>query len=99
MKYITPDLEGNRLAYRGRRYWPVELADGASFQCVDKEEADYVVFDRLDDAPIARVTRMPDGTLEVATIMGFALYDTAETLREAVRIAVSLAAEELKLSL
>ena len=57
MKYITPDLEGNRLAYRGRRYWLVELADGASFQCVDKEEADYVVFDRLDDAPIARVTR------------------------------------------
>ena len=98
MKYITPDLEGNRLAYRGRRYWLVELADGASFQCVDKEEADYVVFDRLDDAPIARVTRMPDGTLEVATIMGFASYDTAETLREAVRVAVSLAAEELKLS-
>ena len=98
MKYITPDLEGNRLAYRGRRYWLVELAAGASFQCVDKEEADYVVFDRLDDAPIARVTRMPDGTLEVATIMGFASYDTAETLREAVRVAVSLAAEELKLS-
>ena len=59
VKYITPDLEGNRLAYRGRRYWLVELADGASFQCVDKEEADYVVFDRLDDAPIAATSEAP----------------------------------------
>ena len=96
MKYITPDLKGNRLAYRGRRYWLVELAEGTSFQCIDKEVADYVVFDRLDNAPIARVTRMPDGTFEVATIMGFALYDTAETLREAVRVAASLIDQELK---
>ena len=95
MKYITPDLEGNRLAYRGRRYWLVELADGASFQCVDKEVADYVVFDRLDNAPIARVTRMPDGTLEVATIMGFA-SDYSVTLEEAVKVAASLIDEELK---
>ena len=95
MKYITPDIEGNRLAYRGRRYWLVELADGASFQCVDKEEADYVVFDRLDDAPIARVTRMPDGTLEVATIMVFASAHSG-TLEEAVKVAASLIDEELK---
>ena len=95
MKYITPDLEGNRLAYRGRRYWLVELADGASFQCVDKEEADYVVFDRLDDAPIARVTRIPDGTFEISTIMGFA-SDYSVTLEEAVKVAASLIDEELK---
>ena len=95
MKYITPDLEGNRLAYRGRRYWLVELADGALFQCVDKEEADYVVFDRLDDAPIARVTRMPDGTIEISTIMGFA-SDYSVTLEEAVKVAASLIDEELK---
>ena len=95
VKYITPDLEGNRLAYRGRRYWLVELADGASFQCVDKEEADYVVFDRLDDAPIARVTRIPDGTFEISTIMGFA-SDYSVTLEEAVKVAASLIDEELK---
>ena len=95
MKYITPDLEGNRLAYRGRRYWLVELADGASFQCVDKEEADYVVFERLDDAPIARVTRIPDGTFEISTIMGFA-SDYSVTLEEAVKVAASLIDEELK---
>ena len=95
MKYITPNLEGNRLAYRGRRYWLVELADGASFQCVDKEEADYVVFERLDDAPIARVTRIPDGTFEISTIMGFA-SDYSVTLEEAVKVAASLIDEELK---
>ena len=95
MKYITPDLEGNRLAYRGRRYWLVELAGGNSFQCVDKEVADYVVFDRLDNAPIARVTRMSDGTFEISTIMGFA-SDYSVTLEEAVKVAASLIDEELK---
>lgn len=95
MKYITPDLQGNRLAYRGRRYWLVELAEGGMFQCVDREVADYVVFDRLGNAPIGRVMRAPDGHFEITTIMGLE-FDTADTLVEAVKVAVRLMAQELK---
>lgn len=96
MRYVTPDLQGNSLAYRGRRYWVVELAPGCSFQCVDTSVADYVVFDRLDDAPVGRVSRDPDGGFEVSTIMGFAGADYAATLREAVQIAVRLTDQECR---
>lgn len=44
MRYVTPDLEGNTIAYKGRRYWLIELAEDGMFQCVDTSVADYVVF-------------------------------------------------------
>jgi hypothetical protein len=96
MRYVTPDLEGNTLAYRGRRYWLVELSPGGCFQCVDTTVADYVVFDRLYDAPVGRVSRDPDGGFEVSTIMGFAGPDYAPTLREAVQLAARLTDEECR---
>lgn len=96
MDYVTPDLEGNALAYRGRRYWLVELAECGKFQCVEQSIADYVVFDRRDNAPIGRVTRVPGEGFEVSTIMGFAGPEPAETLREAVKVAVRLIDEEIR---
>lgn len=96
MRYVTPDLEGNSIAYKGRRYWLIELAEDGMFQCVDTSIADYVVFDRLDNAPIGRVAKIPGGGLEVSTIMGFAGPDEVDTLKEAVAAAVRLAEEECK---
>lgn len=96
MKYITPDLEDNSVAYRGRRYWVVELAKGGQFQCIDTTIADYVVFDRLDNAPIGRIMRVPGDGFEISTVMGFAGPDYAPTLREAVQVAVKLTDEECK---
>lgn len=98
-RYVTPDLEGNTLAYKGRRYWLVELAEDGQFQCVDTSIADYVVFDRLDNAPIGSVARIPGAGFKVSTIMGFAGPEEVDTLREAVAMAVELMDEELKASL
>ena len=95
-RYVPPDLEGNTLAYKGRRYWLVELAEDGEFQCVDTSIADYVVFDRLDNAPIGRVAQIPGGGFEVSTIMGFAGPEEVDTLRQAVAAAVQLIDEELK---
>ena len=95
-RYVTPDLEGNTLAYKGRRYWLVELAEDGEFQCVDTSIADYVGFDRLDNAPIGRVARIPGAGFEVSTIMGFAGPEEVDTLREAVTMAVDLLDDELK---
>ena len=95
-RYVTPDLEGNTLAYKGRRYWLVELAEDGEFQCVDTSIADYVVFDRLENAPIGSVARIPGAGFEVSTIMGFAGPEEVDTLREAVTAAVALLNEELK---
>ena len=96
LRYVTPDFEGNTIAYKGRRYWLVELEEDGQFQCVDTSVADYVVFDRLDDAPIGRVTRIPGGGFEVSTIMGFEGPEEVDTLKEAVQVAARLADEELK---
>ena len=96
MRYVTPDLEGNTIAYKGRRYWLVELAEDGTFQCVDTSIADYVVFDRLDNAPIGRVARIPGGGFEVSTIMGLEGPEEVDTLREAVTAAVRLIDAEWK---
>lgn len=95
-RYVTPDLEGNMIAYKGRRYWVVELAEDGQFQCVDTSIADYVVFDRYDNAPIGRVIQIPGGAFEVSTIMGFEGPEDAATLREAVRVAVRLIEAECR---
>ena len=39
MRYVTPGLEGNTVAYKGRRFWIVELADDGTFQNVDRDVA------------------------------------------------------------
>lgn len=96
MKYTTPDLEGNAVAYRGRRYWVIELKEGGEFQCIDTTIADYVVFDRFDEAPIGRIRREPGGGFEISTTMGFEGPDQAPTLREAVQVAVKLINQECK---
>lgn len=84
------------IAYKGRRYWVVELAEDGQFQCVDTSVADFVVFDRYDNAPIGRVIKIPGGGFEVSTIMGFAGPDESATLKEAVQVAVRLIDEEVK---
>lgn len=96
MRYTTPDLAGNTIAYEGRRYWAVKLSEGGAFQCVDTSIADFVVFDRLDDAPIGQIKSLPEGGFEVSTIMGLEGPDYAQDLREAVRLAVKLCDRECK---
>ena len=47
MKYSRPDIGENTLAYKGRRYWIIELAPGGEFDFVTQELGDYAMYDCL----------------------------------------------------
>ena len=83
MRYSTPDLEGNRLAYKGRRFWIVEVLPGSSFQGFGPTEAgEFVVYDRYYDGPLALVMRSQDGRLLATTITYLESQCEASTLKE-----------------
>ena len=46
-KYIRPDIGKNSLAYRGLRYWLIEIAPDNEFEGWKKSDCDFVLFDCL----------------------------------------------------
>ena len=99
MRYQTPDLEGNSIAYKGRRFWVIELAEGGSFQNLPRAEfGEFVVFDRSDNAAIATVRVRPNGKFCVKTTTMFGSCGSADTLKEAARLADEMVNEEVRAS-
>ena len=83
MRYSTPDLEGNRLAYKGRRFWIVEVLPGNSFQGFEPpEDGEFVVYDRYYDGPLALVKMRQDGKLLATTVTYLESRCEASTLKE-----------------
>ena len=98
MRYFSPDLEGNRIAYRGRRFWVIEILEGKSFQGFKKEPSvHFIIYDRRDDGIIATVA--PHGTeFMVETAFVFGSQSTASNLKEAAQVANYLIIEEVRLA-
>lgn len=72
------------------------MVENRQFQCIDRSIADFVVFDRLENAPVGRIKRHPEGGFEISTVMGFEGPDYAQSLREAVKVAVKLCDQECR---
>jgi len=68
LKYARPDIGNNTIAYKGRRYWAIELAPDGKFDFVTKELGDYVLWDCLYDRAIATIIIQDDGSF-IGTIM------------------------------
>ena len=43
MKYTRSDIGYNTIAYKGRRFWVIELAQDEKFNFVTKELGEYVL--------------------------------------------------------
>lgn len=61
MKYTRPDIGNNTIAYKGRRYWVIELAQDGEFDFVGKELADYVLWDCRFSGTIATIKDAKEG--------------------------------------
>jgi hypothetical protein len=61
MRYRRPDIGENSLAYKGRRYWVIELTPNGEFDRMDKSMGDYALWDCLFDAIIATIKLNNDG--------------------------------------
>ncbi len=75
MKYTRPDVGNNCIAYRGRRYWVIELAGDDNFLGWESLDCNFVLYDCLDVCPLALIDRTDDGKF-VGKILSH--HDTGE---------------------
>lgn len=68
--YIIPVLGDNKIVYKGRRFWIVELSGDDDFELMSKEECDYVIYDKLVGCLIATIRRL-DGERVKAFLNGY----------------------------
>jgi hypothetical protein len=61
MRYTRPDIGEHKLAYRGRRYWIIELTPGGEFDFVTHELGDYAMYDCLYNGVLATLKNTDDG--------------------------------------
>ncbi len=95
-KYERPTLNGQRVPYKGRRFWVVEVDAQEPFGDFH-DDADYLIWDGGDGGyPIALVKRLSRGRYEVATLTHVELTGIASSIRECVPVANKLLDEYMK---
>ncbi len=87
MPYTRPDLGKNTIAYRGSRYWVIEIAEGEVFDYHDKSDCDYVLWDGEYETGIATIKDDGDGqfTGKINSHVDLGTHEFS-TLKEAVKV-------------
>jgi hypothetical protein len=60
-RYTPPELNGHKVAYRGRRFWIVEVDEDHPFDWVAAESGQYAIYDALFGSTIAYASEDPGG--------------------------------------
>jgi len=68
--YKPPDLDGHKVAFKGTRFWVIEIEDGRDFDCISKDMADLAVYDAAERMTIAWATRKEGGGYACGTACG-----------------------------
>ncbi len=63
--YIIPILGDNTIAYKGRRFWIVELTGQDDFEFISKDEFDFVLYDKLVGCLIATIKKLDGEKVKV----------------------------------
>ena len=85
--YLLPSLDGHNVPYKGKRFWVIEIEKDRPFDFVNKELADFAVFDKKYGNVIANLTKKRRGKVVVSLMSHVALEFSAKNIRDAVRIA------------
>ncbi len=83
MKYTRPDIGNNTIAYKGRRYWVIKLAQDGKFDFVTKELGDYVLWDCLFNGVIATIKDAKEGGVIGSLLSHVELSYSFESVDEA----------------
>jgi len=87
-KYLLPsDLNGNNVPYKGKRFWVIEIEKDRPYDFINKEMADFAVWDKVYGNVTALLTKKPRRKFVVSLMSHVALEYGADVIRDAVRIA------------
>jgi hypothetical protein len=61
-RYQPPELNGHKVAYKGMRFWVIEIEEDRPFEWLSKDIADYAIYDKREQDILACALRdQPDG--------------------------------------
>ncbi len=60
-RYTLPNLEGHKVAYRGRRFWVIEVDEQHPFDWVKTNLGRYAIYDMAGGMTIASASEAPGG--------------------------------------
>jgi hypothetical protein len=83
-RYSFPEIGDSTLAYKGRRYWIIELSQEAEIVWVTKADADFVMWDGSYNGILALLWKKADGSFkgELTTTLPLGEYQF-QSIREA----------------
>ena len=89
-RYHPPDPQGHKVAFKGKRFWVIELEEGRMFECYDKEIADFLIYDKWLGAPIAWASHAEGGGFTILIIYcGHELKYHADRIEDLGRVAAA----------
>jgi hypothetical protein len=69
-RYKPPQLDGHKVAFKGKRFWVIEVEEGRDFQHVSKDYADFAIYDTAEKMIIGWALREEDGSFRCGTAAG-----------------------------
>jgi len=86
-RYKPPELNGNKVAFRGKRFWVIEIVEGRWFDLVDRDVAEFAVYDAAAGLTISWASRKQGGGFACQTWCGMVELDfDVERLEELGRV-------------
>ncbi|MBD2747782.1 hypothetical protein IC232_13845 [Microvirga sp. BT688] len=67
-RYTSPKLDGHKVAFRGRRFWIIEVEEGRDFDWISKGMGDVAIYDTADQLTIGSASRKEGGGF-ICTVM------------------------------
>ena len=90
MRYTRPELGPHKVAYKGRRYWVIEISETENFEYISRKDHQYAVWDGTFGAIVAVIDTTKEGKflgkiiahVDMASTEFTSLQDAAQILSD-----------------
>ena len=86
MRYKEPNIGDNRVFYKGKRYWVIELTGKDNIDGFDSKFRQFIMYDRLDAAFIATIVKTASGKFRSSLISHVELWYDFNDMPEVIRM-------------
>ena len=91
MLYTYPDIGDNKVVYKGKRYWIIELVGKDEIDGFGRDFCDLLMYDKLYGAILATIKKNVNGKYTVSLMSHVELTYELNDLKEAAQVVPSYA--------
>ncbi len=85
MKYKQPTVGDNKVVYKGKRYWIIELSGKDEIEGFGSDFCQYLMYDKLYEGILATIVRDDKGTLTASLMSHVELSYDFQDMKELIR--------------